>query len=624
MHHEKERDDATNDDVAYVELTDRTEGEESKRTSTWNRNVLVILLYTFVVQMARSIWQAQILSIYLLDLSGSTSVVGFIEGAQGVCRLLTALLTGYAVDKFLRRRKNLVLRLTCLYGIGVFGVATYCVLYVRRAWVWYVILAAYSPQRSMQMSVVGTIFADSMQTGNREQVYTIYRMISNLGSVVGPVVQIVYFYYFSSDDWSSKNLRTVMLIGIALSCSALPVQLFIDERSTMDDRSEARQRQRKRGRRRSPSPSPPLMEDKETRLGVRTEDAAVSARAGDDEEREDNRERNSERYARMLRRSVIAYDVLRVLFGGLVDKYFGIFFKDQLGISPIDSALIQLGCRVCIIVTTGAVGWLSKYISAAFVCLGLLVFVNLSNVTLAVDPDEPSSGYMRWVLVAAYVVRGSALVSVFGLKHALLMDNVPKKDRGKYSAIDDLQSGFWSGSAALGGVLIKHYSYRLAFAIMSGGFGLASCAWLGVVWSDTRTRDDEFTDEKACERRAIDPSKGVSDEGASDVDRSDGDWFGESAGQKVSDTDDDDTYDIGERYSRTMCADTFVCDDGFIPIRSSFRQRVSTRKRRREKSPTRFRSPSLPAMRKIAFDIPDDFDLENTWPPRPGPRGDGE
>ena len=45
----------------------------------------------------------------------------------------------------------------------------------------------YSPQRSMQMSVVGVIFADSIQTGDREKVYTVFRIISNLGGIVGPV-----------------------------------------------------------------------------------------------------------------------------------------------------------------------------------------------------------------------------------------------------------------------------------------------------------------------------------------------------------------------------------------------------------------------------------------------------
>jgi len=104
------------------------EGDDSstKKNSIWNRNVKTILLYTFVVQMARSIWQSQILSIYLYDLCDDMRVVGYIEGIQGVCRLITALITGYVVDNCLTRRKNAALRFTCFYGIVLFAAAAYC------------------------------------------------------------------------------------------------------------------------------------------------------------------------------------------------------------------------------------------------------------------------------------------------------------------------------------------------------------------------------------------------------------------------------------------------------------------------------------------------------------------
>merc|ERR1712196_189461 len=126
----------------------------------------------------------------------------------------------------------------------------------------------------------------------------------------------------------------------------------------------------------------------------------------------------------------------------------------------------------------------------------------------------------------------------------MLMDRVPKKHRGKYSAIDDLQSGFWSGSAALGGWLIHKYSYRTAFSVMSAGFGLATCSWFGVVYSD-------------CKSRQRDVDKEANDD--------------EEQQQQQQETKED----ISHRFQNVMLNDSSVFDDGFIPSRSSLHHRPS-------------------------------------------------
>jgi len=45
------------------------------------------MLYTFLQYAGLSIWQGQFLSLYLYDLCGDVSLIGIIEGAQGVVRL---------------------------------------------------------------------------------------------------------------------------------------------------------------------------------------------------------------------------------------------------------------------------------------------------------------------------------------------------------------------------------------------------------------------------------------------------------------------------------------------------------------------------------------------------------
>eukprot|EP00939_MAST-03C_sp_MAST-3C-sp1_P003133 g3133.t1 len=391
-----------------------------------------------------------------------------------------------------------------------------------------------------------------------------------------------------------------MLIGIGFSASALPIQTLIDERRTLGNHSEARQRQHK-----DEKGSSALDDDVSSSLTTPP-----------------RRDEKDEQLARVLRWSIVVYDILRVLFGGLVDKYFGIFFQDTLHISPILAALIQMACRLCIVIVTALVGWLSKYVPAARVCLALLMLVNVANATLAFDPYENADA-SKWILVAAYVLRGSTLVSIFGLKHALLMDRVPKKHRGKFSALDDLQSGFWSGTAAVGGIVIDDYGYRTAFAIMGGGFGLATCSWLGVVYSDCVARreakrledvssDDDDDDDDDNDDDDNDDDRGVTDSEEGGTKRNERTGGSKTQENASDDDEEEDVFeDIGQRFSATMQSNDELLYGGCIlePSRRSVHVTRNSRSGRKKRKTIRhrFRSPSLPARQLSGAILADDF-----------------
>lgn len=62
------------------------------------------------------------------------------------------------------------------------------------------------------------------------------------------------------------------------------------------------------------------------------------------------------------------------------------------------------------------------------------------------------------------------------------MDYVDKAHRGKWSAVEGLQSGVWSGTAAIGGWLIEAHGFRMNFFVMTMGFLIAFLLWLRVAW----------------------------------------------------------------------------------------------------------------------------------------------
>lgn len=67
--------------------------------------------------------------------------------------------------------------------------------------------------------------------------------------------------------------------------------------------------------------------------------------------------------------------------------------------------------------------------------------------------------------VGAWVLLSGSSDATEGLKSTILMDNVPKRNRGKWNSMNDIQASFWSGTAAIGGWLVQQQGYRLALQV---------------------------------------------------------------------------------------------------------------------------------------------------------------
>ena len=179
----------------------------------------------------------------------------------------------------------------------------------------------------------------------------------------------------------------------------------------------------------------------------------------------------SERAARRVRRVILAYDVLRVLAGGVAVKFVGVYFVQEHHLSPSMFLALTLAAQAAMFAFTYAAGRLCAAGSARErVCFALLLLTDAGNFGLALAHGA------RWQ-AAGWVLREGANNGIFGLKQTLLMDHTPKRDRGKWNSLDGLQSSFWSGSAMLGGWLIERYDYRVNFQAMSWGFVGATLVW---------------------------------------------------------------------------------------------------------------------------------------------------
>ena len=73
-----------------------------------------------------------------------------------------------------------------------------------------------------------------------------------------------------------------------------------------------------------------------------------------------------------------------------------------------------------------------------------------------------------WVTCIILIFRTAFLNSPSALTRSVLMDHVKKEERGKWSALESLNMFSWSGSAALGGVLVDEKGIVFNFCVTAG------------------------------------------------------------------------------------------------------------------------------------------------------------
>ncbi len=149
-------------------------------------------------------------------------------------------------------------------------------------------------------------------------------------------------------------------------------------------------------------------------------------------------------------------------------QYFSLFFANAEGLSPIAVASIWTFCPLLIALTTSAVIPLAKLIGRAQAAVLCDAIGSACIFALWYDKTPV------WATIAIYLVRTASMNSSYPVQRAILMDVIPKKDRGKWNSVENLTSFTWTGSAMAGGYLVSNFGYRFTFLITGGLYVIAT------------------------------------------------------------------------------------------------------------------------------------------------------
>ena len=78
---------------------------------------------------------------------------------------------------------------------------------------------------------------------------------------------------------------------------------------------------------------------------------------------------------------------------------------------------------------------------------------------------HPAIWRMPGLIVPVYIVRTAIMNCNYPLQKSILMDYVSKATRARWNSLESVTAFGWSGSAALGGVLLHRYGYGATFSI---------------------------------------------------------------------------------------------------------------------------------------------------------------
>ncbi|GAX74844.1 hypothetical protein CEUSTIGMA_g2290.t1 [Chlamydomonas eustigma] len=209
-------------------------------------NVGLTFGYRICDGLATGIWSSSVLSTYLSVLMGGDDAanedVGVAQAIQGLFFATAALPAGWLAGKV---RKDAILRWLGLIQLLAIAMTSWALM--NQTWEpsfkFKVLCAALALWGIGQGNspVLDSLFADSIPTGCRSQLYTWLHVGYILSQGLGPATTAIMFYW-TGDTWSIVVLQHVMLLGMLVAFVPTLLLLCFNDDWTLGAESDSIQR----------------------------------------------------------------------------------------------------------------------------------------------------------------------------------------------------------------------------------------------------------------------------------------------------------------------------------------------------------------------------------------------
>eukprot|EP00667_Euglena_gracilis_P008170 EG_transcript_8273 len=425
-----------------------------------NYNVIVTLVFSFLAGLADGICNSTVTPALIFLLTSSNALVGVVEALAGTGEALAAIPIGLIVDRASLKRQ-IVLRWGAFVGVLAVCLTVVAVYYET----FFAICVAYfltGIWTAFGQVPVEAIFADSVPTGSRSGIYTLEYAMILFSQATGPIIAIASFYYLGN-HWTVNECRNVLYIGCAVGLIAALVQaLFLDSK-TLGHESEAIQ-------------------------VVSSPASGVPSPTNEEPDKVDDEAASPEPDPELMKKVafgcidaqtvpwiISVSNVVTGLASGMTIKFFPLFFQNEAGLSPIAVNAIFVVSPLTIALTSTTIQPISRYCGR----IETILLIRAIGIGLLVAMAVLKQYWRNpAVTIPLYIVRTALMNSVYPLTKSVMMDFIPKRSRGKWTAVNSIASFGWSGSAVLGGWLVDVHGYGFSFHITAAVQGVAAALWV--------------------------------------------------------------------------------------------------------------------------------------------------
>jgi MFS family permease len=480
-----------------------------------NYNVFLNLVLAALYGISNSIWNGTAYAAYLKKLgNNSNGPLGNIEAVSGLSSLLVALPMGYIADKIGRakviRAGGLMMLVTIVAQMLVLEwVGTEeddhgqpkAISYDRNVALWMmgIIMAFWGIGDGVVNGPCNALFADSTPEGQRTRFFNYLFVSYTAASSCGPIVSIILFQTLG-DVWDLYHLRIVMYVGLSLEVFNSLLMTLFDDRKALEESDEDEGnsvRESSTGGDDERDTIPLLVQQR----SQQSDSATPSSTEGLYDPGPSN---TSELMGLSKRQKWIPYIVfcqglIFAVGSGMTIKFFPLFFKDEVGMTPSQVQIIY--CIVPLVMAVSST-LCTQLASSGFGRVQAMLLYSVAGVSLLYSMVFFKSylDYHPFLLVPIYILRSSLMNGSYPVQESILMDFVPKQERARWKSLDSVASFGWCGSAAFGGWLADKYDYTATFLITAILQSIGIAVWCLLLPLVPRTEGCHSTDESLDEQ----------------------------------------------------------------------------------------------------------------------------
>lgn len=401
-----------------------------------SKNIRTFLRFTALQSIGTGVWMGSVFSLFIVimaEQSGSlfglqpNELLGATSAVSGIVLLLLVLPAGLLADRWSREG---TIRIAISSGIigSLFLILGHSIYSIIAG------LVFYGGFHALSGPAAEALLADSVRSGNRSGIYTRIHVTRQFGMTIGPLLSVFLFLWLGN-EWELAILRRVMTAGLGLSLLAVFALAGLKERHTLGDESE-------------------------------------SVFHGKDATHPGSGNRNRQLAVPL---TILLANFIVGMGAGMTVKFFPVFFRDIYHLSPIQVQLIL----TLTFAASGGLGILAQRASKQRGRAQMIVAVQ--GIAIGCLVAIASYPALLW-LIPLFALRSALMNASQPLSRSIIMDFVPKKNRGIWNSLQAVAWGlFWSASAVLGGFLIGDGNFRRCFLITAGVYLIGTLPILFII-----------------------------------------------------------------------------------------------------------------------------------------------